>query len=38
MYENQDEIGRTLNKVFKQDGKINREDVWITSKACVPPN
>ncbi|KAK9908006.1 hypothetical protein WJX75_001418 [Coccomyxa subellipsoidea] len=30
IYENQDEIGHALHKVFKE-GKIKREDVWITS-------
>ncbi len=31
MYENQAEIGHALQKVFKE-GKIKRDDVWITSK------
>lgn len=35
MYENQDEIGHALHKVFKE-GKIKREDVWITSKVAPP--
>lgn len=35
MYDNQDEIGRALHKVFKE-GKIKREHVWITSKVAPP--
>lgn len=31
VYQNEDEIGDTLTDVFKE-GKIKREDVFITSK------
>jgi aryl-alcohol dehydrogenase-like predicted oxidoreductase len=32
MYHNQDEVGRSFDKIFKEGGKVRREDVWITSK------
>ena len=31
MYENEDEIGKSLAKLFER-GKVKREDIWITSK------
>ncbi|BDA44611.1 Aldo-keto reductase family 4 member C10 [Coccomyxa sp. Obi] len=31
MYGNQDGVGRTFTKLFKE-GKIKREDIWVTSK------
>ena len=35
MYGNQPEIGEALTAVFKE-GKVKREDVWMTSKVCLP--
>lgn len=34
MYGNQDGVGRTFTKLFKE-GKIKREDIWVTSKVCT---
>ena len=34
MYGNQAEIGTALTKVFKE-GKVKREDVWMTSKVTL---
>ncbi len=31
MYGNQEGVGRTFTKLFKE-GKIKREDIWVTSK------
>ena len=35
MYGNQPEIGEALTAVFKE-GKVKREDVWMTSKVLPP--
>ena len=39
MYGNQAEIGQAMTEVFKE-GKVKREDVWMTSKVCrrTPPS
>jgi diketogulonate reductase-like aldo/keto reductase len=34
MYKNQSGVGRALSKIFKE-GKIKREDIWITSKVSL---
>lgn len=34
MYGNQDGVGRTFTKLFKE-GTIKREDIWVTSKVCI---
>ena len=39
MYDNQDEIGRALDKLFSE-GVVKRQDLWVTSKArplTLPP-
>ena len=36
MYGNQAEIGQALAKVFKE-GKVKREDIWMTSKVVLLP-
>lgn len=33
MYGNQEGVGRTFTKLFKE-GVIKREDIWVTSKVC----
>ena len=33
MYGNQAEIGQAMSEVFKE-GKVKREEVWMTSKVC----